>query len=350
MNKTLSRLPLVFMLLAGMIAAQAANDTNIQWITFPDARLQIFGLPWFKENTPDLFRLPKSAKANIPAGAWARAVAPDGGRFCFSSDTKDLTLRVETNGKGSGFFDAFIDNKQVGSGKPNADGTVELFHDLKGSRKNITIYLPHKNQVRVGAIGIDAGAKVKPAKQKFANPLPMVSYGSSVLQGSGAAHPSQSYPAVVARKLNLDFVNLGFGGSGKAEPQVVSLVNQIDACCYLFDLGKSYGNQGIEPFAAMLKTIRSGHPTTPIIVVTPIYSTKETDPAYKTKSETLRTWMRDAANQMRAAGDKNIYVVEGLYLFGEKDKSLFHDPLHPNDQGCELMASRLLPTVKSAIH
>lgn len=346
--KSLLRLIPGVLILAGC-ATDAQTTDALQWIKFPDPRLQVVGLPWFEENTPNLWRLRKSAKPNIPAGAWARSVAPDGGRVCFSSDTKNLTLREETNGKGSGFFDVFVDGKQVGSTKPQADGNVVLFHDLKGKRKNITIYLPHKNEVRLLAIGIDAGATVKSPRSIGEEP-PLVCYGSSVLQGTGAAHPSQTYPAIVARKLNLDFVNLGFGGSGKAEPPVVALVNQINASCYLFDLGKSYGNQRIEPFATMLKTIRASHPTTPIIVVTPIYSTKETDPAYKTKSETLRTWMRDAANQMRASGDKNVYVVEGLDLFGEKDKSLFHDPLHPNDQGCEVMATRLLPIIKLAMH
>lgn len=339
---------LLFAFLAGT-TTHAANDTNnLQWITFPDARLHIFGLPWFKENSPDLYRLPKSAKAAVPPGVWSRAVAPDAGRICFSSDTKNLIVHVDSKQKRSGYFDAFVDGKLAGSAKPTADGTVALFHNLKGLHKDITIYLPHNSAVKVQSIGIDPGATVKPPRKSPKQP-PFVVYGSSILQGTGAAHPSQTYPAVIARKLNLDFVNLGFGGAGKAEPAVVDLVNQIEACCYLFDLGKSYGDQGIEPFAKMLKTVRAAHPNTPIIVITPIYSTKETDPAYQTKSETLRTWMRDAANQMRDSGDKNIYVFEGLDLFSEKDKSLFHDPLHPNDQGCELMANRLLPAVRRAI-
>jgi lysophospholipase L1-like esterase len=60
--------------------------------------------------------------------------------------------------------------------------------------------------------------------------------------------------------------------------------------------------------------------------------------------------MRDAADEMTKSGDKNVYVLEGLDFFGEGDKALFHDSLHPNDKGCELMANRLLPTVKRAVH
>ena len=159
-----------------------------------------------------------------------------------------------------------------------------------------------------------------------------------------------TYPAAVARRLNLDFVNLGFGGAGKAEPAVVGLVNQLDACCYMFDLGKSYGPATPERFCHMLDTIRASHPEAPIFCVTPIYSTKEeTVPTLKKRSEDLRSMMRQAAMDRRQAGDKLMFVVEGLDLFGEADKALFHDPLHPNDAGNELVAERLAPLLAKAV-
>jgi lysophospholipase L1-like esterase len=150
--------------------------------------------------------------------------------------------------------------------------------------------------------------------------------------------------------LNLDFVNLGFGGAGKAETNVVQLVNELDACAFLFDLGKSYGAQPLEPYARMLDTIRKAHPTVPIFCVTPIYSTKEaSEPDYRERSELLRTLMRKAAVDRRQAGDQQMFVVEGLELFGEADKDLFSDPLHPNDAGNERMARRLEPVVRGAL-
>lgn len=340
----------VAVLLCGC-TTEKTQPRPVEWIAFPDSRMEVRGLPWFKENAPELYRLPITAKGNLPNGVWARAVAPDGGRICFSSDTADLKLRVDTGGKRTGYFDVYVDGVSVGSAKlatNSSENSLLFFQGLKHTHKNITIYLPHKNPVRILAVGIDEGATLKPVA-KFSKTLPMVCYGSSVLQGTGASHPSQTYPAIAARKLNLDFVNLGFGGAGKAEPPVVALVNQINASCYLFDLGKSYGTQGMEPFAKMLKAIRASHPTTPMIIITPIFSTKEiSDPAYKTKSETLRAWMRDAANDLRTHGDKNVYVIEGLDLFGPADKGLMHDPLHPNDKGCEAMALRLLPSLKKA--
>ncbi len=100
----------------------------------------------------------------------------------------------------------------------------------------------------------------------------------------------------------------------------------------------------------MLDTVRAAHPKAPIFCVTPIYSTKEaSDPAYLKRSEDLRAMMRQAAQERREKGDKLMFVVEGLDLFGEKDKTLFHDALHPNDEGNELMAERLAPMLKKVL-
>ena len=44
-----------------------------------------------------------------------------------------------------------------------------------------------------------------------------------------------------------------------------------------------------------------------------------------------------------------MFVVEGLDLFGEKDKDAFNDPLHPNDEGNERMAQRLAPIVEKVV-
>jgi hypothetical protein len=332
---------------ASMVAAET------RWLPPATPPLELRGLPWFRENAPELWRLPRSAQGGIPAAVWRRAVAPDGARIRFSSTTTRLSLRAHTRVAPTRpcFVDVYADDVLVGSarvpGGPSAE--IVLFTGRPQVARQLTVYLPHNHEVSVDAVGVDADAEVT-APAAFALSRPLVCYGSSVLQGTGAAHPAKTYPAALARPLNLDFVNLGFGGAGKAEPVVVDLVNQLDAASYLLDLGKSYGDQGPAAFRRMLATLRASHPTTPIICVTPIYSTKEPDePAYREKSVRLRQEMRAAALERQAAGDKLTLVVEGLELFGEPDKKLFHDPQHPNDEGNELIAQRLLATVRTAL-
>src|ERR1035437_2264998 len=329
------------------------KGTALKWIDLPDARLEMRGLPWLKENAPDLWRLPKSAQAKVPKGVWNRAVGPDGGRIRLSCNSTVLGIRVQAlheHGKNC-FFDAFVNGEYAGS--VSVDGTqrvdLVMFEHKERAWKDVTIYLPHKHEVQVFAVGLDPDAELR-APPAFALTRPIVCYGSSVLQGSGALHPAHTYPAAAARRLNLDFVNLGCGGAGKAEVEVVALVNQLDASCYVFDLGKSYGAPTPERYTRMLDTIRASHPEVPIFCVTPIYSTKEAnEPDYEKRSEDLRSLMRQAATERRQAGDKLMFVVEGLDLFGEPDKALFHDPLHPNDTGNERMAERLAPVLEKAV-
>ena len=326
---------------------------ELRWLAFPQPQLELRGLPWFSDNAPELWRFPQQAKAEIPVPVWKRAIAPDGGRIRLTSTTSRLLIKLQAapDQAKQCFIDAYIDDTLAGSVRALAGESKELvlFEGKGREPKTLTIYLPHNSAIRVLSVGLDGDAEVK-APPAFAHQAPIVCYGSSVLQGTGAQHPAKTYPAVLARHLDLDFVNLGFGGAGKAEPAVVALVNRLEACCYIFDLGKSYGNQDKEAFVRMLATVRAAHPRVPILCVTPIYSTNEPkDAAYFEKSVRLRTMMRDAANERRAAGDSFTHVVEGLELFGEGDKQLFHDPQHPNDAGNELIGQRLVSLVAQLV-
>jgi GDSL-like Lipase/Acylhydrolase family/N-terminus of Esterase_SGNH_hydro-type len=325
----------------------------MRWIALKDPHLEICGLPWFKENAPEVWRLPASAKDNVPRGVWSRALVPDGGRIRLACNSTRLAIRVQAlrDQKKVSYFDAYIAGEYAGSVSASGTQRVDLvfFEHKERAPRDITIYLPNNQQVQVFAVGVDPDAQLR-APPPFAHKHPIVCYGSSVLQGTGAAHPSNTYPAALARRLNLDFVNLGFGGAGKAEPAVVSLVNQRDACAYLFDLGKSYGAPTPERYTHMLDTIRASHPGIPIFCVTPIYSIKEgKEPAYLKRSEDLRLLMRQAATERRQAGDKMMFVVEGLELCGEADRGEFSDALHPNDAGNLRMAERLAPVVRNAV-
>lgn len=360
-------LPLVATLLAAGLALPLAGQepsarpaADLQWQAFPDAaKFAVRGLPWFGENQPKLWRMPATVMDALPKGVQNRARMPSGGRIHLRSTTARLGVRTAAAAGAAtrvvaGHLDAAVNGRLVRSAAAVRDGKGAEFVFAEGlgdGEKDIVIYLPHLQEIVVTAIGLEPGARVVPGRADAVRPLPVVYYGSSVCQGSGAQSAAQTYPAIASRELRLDFINLGFGGSGKAEPEVVRWVNSLPGCAYVFDLGKSYGAQDASAFLAMLRAVRRDHPSAPIIVITPITSAKEVkEPAYAERSVHTRKVMRDPAQELIRAGDTGITILEGEAMLGFKDHHLLSkDGVHPADEGYRVMAARLVPVLRQAL-
>jgi hypothetical protein len=326
------------------------------WLPFPDsAKFKVLGLWWFDKNKSNFWRMPEAQFDSLPKGVRARSRSPSGGRILLKCDTSKLGLKVWPSNKGSlKGFDVYVNGSFVRSAaaeEPKVEAEVVLFKDLNRKEKEIVIYLPYHQEVLVRAVGVDKDTKFSDPTHQFAKPLPIVFYGSSVCQGNGALKPGMTYPAKLCRDLNLDFVNLGFGGAGKAETNVVDLVSSIPACAYVFDLGKSYGMQDATAYKRMLQTVRKSHRNVPIICLTPITSSREVHSTeYSNRSQHTRRVMRDAANEFIQSGEKDVYLIEGTELlgFGEHD-GLSKDGVHPTDYGYSIIAGKLLPTTRKAL-
>ena len=332
----------------------------MNWLPLTDERLTATGLPWFAENAPLLWRLPAQHADRLPNTVRGLMRFPAGAQLRFVSDTSQLHLRVSASNVrpmkhmsplGYRGFDVYVEGAYWQSSAVQAEGVQELsfFAGAKRVMKEIRIYLPLYQEVQVLAIGIDEDAGVKrPAP--FALGQPIVYYGSSIAQGACASRPGMTYEAILGRRLNMDFVNLGFSGAGKAEPLVVDLVAQIDACCFVFDLGKSFGMQSEGVYGAMLDSIRTAHPNVPMICVTPIYSTREAfDQGYRDLSEHVRGVTRRAVTARTAAGDNKLYLVEGMELLGPGDADAFQEGTHPTDLGFTQIADRLEPLLREVL-
>src|SRR5512141_1677754 len=68
---------------------------DLTWITPPDARLEVDGLPWYQENGGEWFRLPVRLKDGLPKEVWSLGQSPSGGRIRFRTDSSRLTIRLE---------------------------------------------------------------------------------------------------------------------------------------------------------------------------------------------------------------------------------------------------------------
>ena len=78
----------------------------------------------------------------------------------------------------------------------------------------------------------DAPIAAAPADQPI-----WVHHGSSISQGSNAATPSTTWPALAAAHANLDLVNLGFSGSAMLDPFVARAIRDRPADLIAQSLG-----------------------------------------------------------------------------------------------------------------
>jgi hypothetical protein len=206
-------------------------------------------------------------------------------------------------------------------------------------------YLPLYKPVTVLGIGLDSDAKIAKAR-RFATAKPVVFYGTSITQGGRASRSGMSYQAILGRKLNLDFVNLGFSGNGKGEPVVAGMVAETDASAFVLDF--SQNNPTIESlrevYEPFLLTLRAKHPKTPIIAITAIASSRETG-----RLNQMRQHIREVVTRNIAKGDRLLTLVEGTSLLGVDRLDGLVDGSHPNDLGFQWMADGLAPHLANAL-
>ena len=93
-------------------------------------------------------------------------------------------------------------------------------------------------------------------------------------------------------------------------------------------------------YAPFLETIRSAHPETPILVITPIYAAHESW-SRDARLEGMRELIRQVAAKRIAAGDHHLEIVEGTDLLGPSRGDGLVDGTHPNDLGFQWMAEGL---------
>lgn len=294
-------------------------------------------------------RIPEEVAKNTSSEVLRLHTHTSGGRVRFRTDSDTVVIKIKgptyatwhLTAMARNGADLYIDHPYgsvyTGAVKPqNNSGDCTESIKMPAGEHDVTVYLPLYGSVDSLEIGLCNGASLKEHSATYRNELPVVFYGSSITQGACASRPGRAYEAMISRKYNVDYTCLGFSGACLAEDAIVEYMASLPMCAFVSDY--DHNAQDPEYLKAthhkMYLKIREKNPDIPYFMIT--------RPNFYFIEDHIRR--RDVIMQSyldaRAAGDKNVYFIDGSAFFnGERVEDLTLDLTHPNDEGFKRMAN-----------
>ena len=236
----------------------------------------------------------------------------------------------------------------VGCYRPPANSEYGYEGLLNTSGENsYTINFPLIKAVTELYIGVKSGSSFKTAPEYNYMGKPVVFYGSSITQGAAASRPGNTYCAMIAQKLGVDHVNLGFSGNAKGEREIAEYISRLKMSAFVLDY--HHNAYDLDMLKAthynFYKTVRIRNPFIPIVMVT----APTINPGEPWIAGGVRI-IEETYRRAKEEGDKYVYFVDGCHLFdGELKESCTVDGCHPNDLGFFRMANVIGKTLAAAL-
>lgn len=340
-------------------------------------------------------RLPEWVREQFPDPQLLMAEGqPSGVRVVLATSARTVSLvshplRVAYRGadRPRGAVDLVLDGEPVASSVLDDGDLIEVdlatgatefrpgrphtttFDGLPAGDKLVELWLPHNESVELVELRSDAPvAPVEPSRRVWLH------HGSSISHGSNASTPTGIWPALAARLGDVDLRNLGLGGSALVDPFLARVIRDSKADLISLKLGINVVNLDgmrlrtfVPAVHGFLDTIRDGHPTTPLVLASPIFCGihEDTPGPGAIDPDTLGTGqvrfvatgrseeqqqgkltlkvIRDAlAAVVERRGDPNLHYLDGTTLYGEDDavEHPLPDALHPDTATHRLIGER----------
>lgn len=342
---------------------------------------------WARAQVPDRFMAQTSAESAgvrlalrtaatvIELDVSARRMAPDEASVLppslYDLTTGGVVVAQAGAIAGTRYLFTFEDpSGRVVEGPPS---TVR-FSGLPGVETEYELWLPYTDAVEILALRADAPV-ARPAQ------LPRVRWlhhGSSISHGYRADSTTGTWPVVAALAVDVTLTNVAFSGSAMLDPFTARTMRDQPADIISLKVGINLVNgdtmrmRTFRPAVdGFLDTLREGHASTPVVVISPIYCEPvelaagptvqdptrpyewsiaggtEADVALgKLSLGSIRAALADIVERRRA-GDPNLHYVDGSTLYGALDaeRMPLPDNLHPGPDVQRLIGERFADQV-----
>jgi lysophospholipase L1-like esterase len=250
----------------------------------------------------------------------------------------------------------FVARREVGAGgrvrfdealKPTStrgEDSVVTFVDLGTADKSIELWLPHTATTEVVVLETDA-----PVRAPAVDHRPIwIHYGSSISHCLEAPGPTATWPARASMLTNHNLIDLGFAGQAVLDPVVSRAIRETPADFISLKLGinivggslmreRTFG-PAVEGF---IDTIREGHPTTPIQIISAIACPRlEWDVPNGELSLARSREILAAIAARRKRDGESVSYLDGRELLSEDEADDLPDGLHPSPAAYLRMADR----------
>ena len=252
---------------------------DVKYYDVKNDPFRIYGV-WFDGER--FVRLPKDVAPQVSVGMTHAYSSASGGRVRFITDSPYVAIKCEfalvgrneaTPLSATAAIEMSVDGEFGGVFRTSPDFRDEVHIGVTDIRAGegehlITLFMPTHSHLSALYVGLKPGAVVKSAPDhKYEKPI--VFYGSSITHGTGATRSGNSYPAQISKRLDLNFINLGFGGLAKGEPAMAEYISTLDmaAFVYDYDFNAPTSEHLLNTHEPFFKIIREKNPDLPILMV-----------------------------------------------------------------------------------
>jgi len=334
--------------------------TQLRWHAPNVPPFSLSGFAWYAEERV-YRRLPRQPRQPLPEAVDHLANNTAGGQIRFQTDSTRLAIRVRLPApadmdhmpaSGQCGFDCYLgapgEQRYHSTTRYAHQGATEyeyqLFTASTRAMRHFTLNFPLYQGVEEVQIGLDESAQILPPFP-YGDSGRVVVYGTSITQGGCASRPGMAYTNILSRRLNREFINLGFSGSGRGEPEVAEVIAEIsDVACFVLDyeanVDTTENMQRTLP--EFIRILRAAHAETPILVVSRIpFAYDLTNAEERNTRERNRDYQRATVETLQRNGDAAIFFHDGSLLLGERADECTVDGIHPSDLGFMRIADAL---------
>jgi len=326
------------------------------YISVKNEPFRVYGLCGFYR------RIPEIVAAECLPGVRNLAANTTGARVRFKTNSDYIVVHAELESYDLPWSKALIASKDFDIYLVGKDGK-QHFHTIFSSSvpeewgisesrikfgdktmRDIVLNFPITANIKELYIGLREGSELLAGKE-YTHKKPVVFYGSSIVHGEGAMRPGNTYPAIISRRFDTDFINLGFRGNATAEEAMMRYIASLPMSVFVYDY--DYNAPSIEHLEAThysgYEIFRSKQPKTPVIFASRVdYYGGDI-----ASNEKRRSIIKENYFRALAAGDRNVYFIDGAKIYpADKRDECTADGCHPNDMGYSYMADAFGEIIK----